>query len=150
MSRRLREVSTPDDWAALHAIRRATLFTAERHGSIVYDENHPDDRLPGNQCFLLVDGDTPVGVVRLDKRGDSGGVVRLVAIVSDRQQQGFGRTLSDLIDAEARARGMRRLFVNAYGAAAGFYRKTGWGEDSWEPAELVGIAADCIQMSKAL
>jgi GNAT superfamily N-acetyltransferase len=147
----LRKVETPGDWAAMHAIRRATLFAPGRHSdTIVYDEYHPDDRRPTNQCFVLVEDETPIGVVRLDTRGDSGGVVRLVAIAPHRQRQGLGTIMSRLVEEEAKARGMRSLFVNAYGLAVGFYRKTGWREDAWDPAELVGIAVACVQMSKPL
>ena len=47
MSYELRPVTTAQDRAAMHAIRRATLFTPDRPGGIVvYDENHPHDLDP--------------------------------------------------------------------------------------------------------
>ena len=147
----LRKVMTPQDWAALHSIRRATLFAPGRHADeIVYDDHHPDDRNPANQCFLLTYGGRPIGVVRLDPRGDKDGVVRLVAVVPDQQRRGHGRAMSELIDAEARRRGMNKLLINAHGSAVGFYERTGWAPETWDPGELLGIAAHCTQMTKRL
>jgi GNAT superfamily N-acetyltransferase len=151
MSHTLRAVSKPEDWAAMHRLRRSTLFAPGRHGEeIAYDENHPDDRSPGNQCFLLWGDDAPIGVVRLDDRGEGVGVVRLVAIAPELQRQGHGRAMSALIDAEASRRGMYRLLINAHNRAVGFYEKTGWTRETWDLRELVGIAAECGQMSKLL
>jgi N-acetylglutamate synthase-like GNAT family acetyltransferase len=147
----LREVSSLADWAAMHAIRRATLFAPGRHDdAVVYDDNHPDDRLAANQCFLFWLDDAPIGVARLDRRGEDEGVVRLVAIVPELQGRGHGRAMSDMLDDIARARGMTHLLVNAAHTATDFYHKTGWREFDWDPAELVSIAARCVQMRKAL
>ena len=135
----------------MHDLRRATLFARGRHGDeIVYDENHADDRDPDNHCLLLMWDGKPVGITRLDKRGANGGVVRLVAISPELQRQGHGRLLSALVEDEARARGMRWLFVNAHKSAVGYYENTGWRLESWDPGELVGLAAQCVQMSKTL
>ena len=151
MSYELRPVTTAQDRAAMHAIRRATLFTPDRPGGIVvYDENHPHDLDPANQCFLLVLEGTPIGVVRLDPRGEREGVVRLVAILPELQGQGHGRALSDLVDTEARRRGMQKLSLNARQSAVGYYERMGWTPEVWDAAELAGIAAHCTQMSKRL
>lgn len=150
MAHELRPVRTAADWQAMHDIRRATLFTEERHPGIVYDENHPLDRDPSHHPFLLTFGGTPIGVVRLDERGAGEGVVRLVAIVPHVQGQGHGRALGRLIEAEARRRGMHRLMLNAHKEAVGFYERTGWRAEVWDAAELADFAADCVQMVKAL
>lgn len=68
----------------------------------------------------------------------------------DRQRRGYGRLLQRLVEQEARRRGMRHLAVNAHRTAVGFYEKTGWQRQSWDPDELVGLAVDCVQMVKAL
>ena len=148
MAFQLKRVSLPAEWRAMHDIRRAVLFAPERH-AIVYDENHPDDRAEGNTPFLLFDDDAPVGVVRLDVRGEIG-IVRLVAIVADRQRHGLGRAMDAAVVAEARSRGIRLLRVNAAADAVGFYEKTGWHRASWNPAELIGIARDAVQMEKPI
>lgn len=148
MSHSLKRVTTPDDWAAMHAIRRAELIRPGRH-DVAYNENHPDDRAPDNIPFLLLEGARPIGITRLDLRGDSA-VVRLVAITAAEQRRGHGRALSQLIDAEARQRGVRTLLVNAAQDAVGFYEKTGWRQVEWDKAERTGLAADAVQMVKVL
>ncbi len=148
MTHSLKRVATPDDWASLHAIRRAELIHPGRH-AVAYDENHPDDRAASHLPFLLLDEERVVGTARLDLRGESA-VVRLVAITAAEQRRGHGRALSDLIDAEARRRGVRTLLVNAAPDAVGFYEKTGWHPVEWDKAERKGLAADAVQMMKVL
>ena len=151
MTYELRPVVTSEDWQAMHAIRRATLFVAGRHAiPIVYDDQHPDDRKPGNQCFLFLLDGRPIGVTRLDRRGADGGVVRLVAIAPDIQRAGHGRAMGAMVEDVARARGMTRLVINAAGTATGFYERTGWFPFGWDAAELAGIASHCVQMAKPL
>lgn len=146
----LKLVTTDEDWQALHAIRRATLFAPGRFDDdVVYDDNHPDDHAHGHMPFLLIEGDTPVGMVRLDVLGEIG-TVRLVAIVPELQGRGHGRALEALTAAEARQNGVKRLHVNAARAAAGFYEKTGWRREIWDLSELTGIASDCVQMVKEI
>ena len=144
----LKRVEATEDWRQLHAIRRAVLFSPGQH-KFEYDENHPDDRAEGNVPYLLLLDGAPIGVVRLDQRG-SLGVVRLVAIGSERQREGHGRIMSDLIDAEALRLGLTELRVNAAADAVGYYDKTGWKRGSWDPTELTGLAENCVQMTKSL
>lgn len=147
MTYELRPVTAEDDWRAMHDIRRATLFTEERHPGVVYDENHPHDREPNHQPFLLMLDGAPIGVVRLDDRGDEG-VVRLVAIVPVLQGRGHGRMLGRLVEAEARRRGMRRLMLNAFIGSIGFYEKMGWHAEVWDAAEATEYASRSMQMVK--
>jgi GNAT superfamily N-acetyltransferase len=144
----LKRVQQPAEWRAMHDIRRAVLFAPGRH-AIAYDENHPDNRAEGNMPFLFLDDNEPVGVVRLDVRGEIG-IVRLVAIVADRQRQGLGRAMDAAVIAEARSRGISLLRVNAAADAVGFYEKTGWHKASWNPAELTGMARNAVQMEKPI
>jgi GNAT superfamily N-acetyltransferase len=140
----LKIVDRPDQWRAMHDIRRAVLFAPERL-AVAYDEDHPDDRMEGNTPFLFCENDEPVGVVRLDAHGEIG-IVRLVAIVADRQRAGLGRAMDALLVAEARRRGISILRVNAAADAVGFYEKTCWRKQAWNPAELTGMARDAVQM----
>jgi GNAT superfamily N-acetyltransferase len=150
MGYELRVVTSPEDWRAMHDIRRAELFGPGRHGDdFVYDENHPADRDPANVPYVLVLDGVPIGVTRLDRRGTLG-VVRLVAIIRDKQREGHGRVLSELVEAEARRFGITRLQVNAHPNAVGYYERTGWKREEWDPAELVGIAAGGVQMVKGI
>src|SRR5262245_23844522 len=99
--------STVDQWASYHAIRREVLFEARGlHG--VYDDNHPDERAPGNHAKLLVHGADPVGVVRIDIDGTVA-ALRRVAIRTDLQGRGHGRVLLALAERFARDAGCMRL-----------------------------------------
>jgi len=149
MNHELRPVASEADWQAMHTLRRTTLFSPERRPGFVYDDNHPDDRDPANIPYLLMADGRPIGMVRLDFRGDTA-VVRLVAIAPDLQRQGHGTVLDRLVGDAARARGVRMLVVNSAPDAVGFYEKCGWTRHVWDAGELVGIAADCVQMRKAL
>lgn len=144
----LRPVASPEDLAAMHAIRRAALFTADR--GVVYNERHPHDLNPANQCFVLVFDGQPLGVVRLDPRGSNEAVVRLVGILPAAQGRGHGRALGALVEAEARRRGVSRLVLNARDGAVGFYEKSGWHAEVWDAAELAGSASTCVQMAKTI
>jgi GNAT superfamily N-acetyltransferase len=138
-----------DDWRAFHDIREAVLFVGR--GRIgIYDRNHPDDVAPQNRPLLLKLDGRPIGTVRLDDFGDGSGCLRLVGIIEPEQGRGHGRVLSELCEARMRVHGLHTLKVNAAPEAVGFYEKTGWRREIWNPAELAGIAKDCVQMVKHL
>jgi hypothetical protein len=40
--------------------------------------------------------------------------------------------------------------VNSAPEAVGYYEKMGWERFVWDSSELVGLAADCVQMVKRL
>ncbi|MCJ2035408.1 GNAT family N-acetyltransferase [Methylobacterium sp. J-068] len=141
-------MSSPSDWRHFHTLRRDILWTAR--GRTGYDENHPDDRRPDHHPLLLKCQDGPVGVVRLDDRRDGTGIVRLVAIAPDRRGQGLGRALGAGVEAKARGLNIDTLFVNAVPDAVGFYEAMDWERFCWDTSELVGDAANCVQMRKIL
>jgi GNAT superfamily N-acetyltransferase len=124
MTTNLRLLQAEDDegWRAYHGIRRHVLFELRGVGS--YDEEHPDEHRQGHFPLLFsVDG-MPAGTARLDVSDDVG-IVRLVAIISQRQGQGFGRTMMRAVETFAIARGIRRLEVHAAPDAVLFYQKQG-------------------------
>ena len=150
MTLELRAVQTDEEWAAMHDIRRQVLFAPGRQPlSIEYDENHPDDRGDGNVPHVLMLDEVPIGVARLDLKKDVA-IVRLVAIVPERQRNGYGDLMDQMLTEKARALGVKQLRVNAAPDAIGFYEKAGWRRESWDPDELVGIAGNCVQMVKDL
>jgi GNAT superfamily N-acetyltransferase len=73
-----------------------------------------------------------------------------VAIESEFQGQGHGRVLSHFLENYARRLGILTLYVNAAPEAVGYYEKLGWTPEVWNKAELIGIASQCLQMSKRL
>ena len=117
-------VTTPEHWDAYHRIRRSVLYDG-RGRTGVYDETHPDDRAPGHHPLLLLMGSRPIGVARLDVRGESG-TVRTVAISPDLQRAGYGRALMAGVERHAAVLGLSRLEVNAAADAVGFYEALGW------------------------
>lgn len=148
MNYKLHAVESEKDWSRLHDIRRTVLFAPGRH-SVAYNENHPDDRKEGNIPYLLDLDDRAVGVVRIDYRGTVA-VVRLVAIAETEHGKGHGRQLNAMIEAEATKHGVETLRVNAAPGAVGYYEKMGWKHAIWDASELVGLAKECVQMSKQI
>lgn len=76
--------------------------------------------------MIFVDGNGPVGAVRLDFTGNGNGVVRMVAIAVDRQRQGLGRAMMIAVERLAMAQNIVRLEAHAAPDAVGFYDKLGW------------------------
>ena len=142
------DVTSDDDWRNYHAIRRDVLWTAR--GRLVYDEGHADEYASTNHPLLLKLDGVPIGTTRLDQRGRGIGVVRLVAIRAQSQRHGHGRQLARMVERRAQQLGLTMLYVNAVSDAVEFYRKSGWQIFSWDPAELTGTFAVCIQMQKHL
>lgn len=149
MAYELVEVQAAPDWVAYHDIRRVELFENKgRHG--IYNDRHPDDLADFATPYLLKLDGRPIGTTRLDRRGPKEGVFRMVAITRPEQGRGHGRVMAGLVEERAFGFGIRTLLVNAAPEAVGFYEKTGWAPCTWDPAELIGIAAACIQMRKLL
>jgi N-acetylglutamate synthase-like GNAT family acetyltransferase len=148
MSYTLLKVASESDWRDYHALRRSILW--EARGRNGYDENHTDEYTSMNHPLLLKLNARPIGTTRLDDFGNGMGAVRLVAIAADVQRQGHGRVLSARVESYARRLGIEILVVNAAREAVGWYEKLGWTPYTCDPAELTGIAADCLQMRKQL
>jgi N-acetylglutamate synthase-like GNAT family acetyltransferase len=140
-------VNSVDDWDAYHDIRKAELFDARGSG-VTYDPDHPDESLPDNFPLLLKWKDVGIGTTRLDLRPDGAAVIRLVAVSRAEQRKGHGWILNDKVEAFARTKGVSRLLVNAAPEAVEFYERLGFHREAWSPAELTGIASECIQMTK--
>jgi GNAT superfamily N-acetyltransferase len=120
----LRAPNTPSDWAAYHAIRRRVLFELRGRGS-TYDAEHPDEHRPDHHPFLLWDGDTSVGVIRIDLHGEIA-VFRRVAVRDDMQRRGYGRRLLELATQFAERQGSVRIDSHVDADAVGFYSRCGF------------------------
>ena len=146
----LTPVDSAKDWAAMHALRRAELFA--RGPDLVYDENHPSNRQPGNTPLLLRFRGRVVGTVRLDLFGDGTACMRLVAIERAEQGKGHGRELARLFERLARDNGASRIVVNAHRDSIGYYDRLGFVREHWdEPSgERVGVAVGCVPMTKII
>ena len=142
------QVLTADEWQAVHDMRRAELFV--RHPGIRYDENHPDDRMPGHFLFLLLLNGEAIGTARLDLAAPRKGIMRLVAITRDKQRKGHGRVLQERFETFARGMGVTDLYVNAARDAVGFYERMGFIPEHFDDAARKGIADDTVPMRKRL
>ena len=91
-----------------------------------------------------------IATTRLDLLGDKIAAIRLVAVLRSEQGKGHGRVLSERTADFARCRKVTKLVVNAAPLAVGFYESMGFVREVWNSAELSEIAADCVQMTKAL
>jgi N-acetylglutamate synthase-like GNAT family acetyltransferase len=142
-------VSTPDEWVAYHAIRLAELFEAHGNGAL-YDPDHADEHRAGHFPLVLKLDGRPIGATRVDIVAPGVAGFRGVAITRSEQRRGHGRILNAESEAFARARGARKIVVNAHPTATGYWQRLGFVRESFNPAELVGAAAVCIQMAKYL
>jgi len=140
------QVLTADEWQAVHDMRRAELFV--RHPGIRYDQNHPDDRMPGHFLFLLLLNGQSIGTARLDLGARGQGIMRLVAIAKPEQRKGHGRVLQERFETFARGMGVTDLYVNAARDAVGFYERMGFIPEHFDDAVRKGIADDTVPMRK--
>ena len=127
----LRSPQDAHDWQAYHAIRRYVLF--ERRGQ-TYDDQHPDEFLPGHHAFLLKHAGAAIGVIRIDVDGTTA-IFRRVAILEEKQRLGHGRTLLYLAESFALTRGCNLLYSFVAPDAVGFYQKCGFEVDSKKRAD---------------
>jgi GNAT superfamily N-acetyltransferase len=141
-------VATAGDWDAYHHIRRTELFEARARNN--YDANHPDEFVASHYPLLLKWRERGIATTRLDLLGDKIAAIRLVAVLRSEQGKGHGRVLSKHTEDFARCRNVTKLVVNAWPLAVGFYERMGFVRETWNSAELTGIAADCVQMTKLL
>lgn len=116
--------TTSSLWATYHDIRRGVLF--ERRGRFgVYDANHPDEFKAHNFPKLLLFGEMPVGVIRIDIEGEIGRF-RRVAIKTSLQRQGHGRVLLALSEAFALGRRAVKVEASVAADAVEFYCRCGY------------------------
>ena len=123
----LRAPANDEEWRTYHAIRRKVLF--ENRGLLgVYKETHPDEFAHGNYPMILVHGDAPIGVLRIDVGGGMA-IFRRVAIREDMQRNGHGKVMLSL--AEDFARGKECMLLKSYvdPEAVGFYERCGFDHD---------------------
>lgn len=139
-------VRTQEEWDAYHRIRREELFEARgRLG--VYDATHPDEYKAGNTPLLLKKNGLGVATTRLDKLDDITAAIRLVAVTKSMQGTGLGQLLIARTVLLARTIGVARIVVNAAPSASGFYKRVGFLEETWDPAEPTRNTLAGVQMA---
>ncbi|HSD38507.1 MAG TPA: GNAT family N-acetyltransferase [Rhodocyclaceae bacterium] len=124
-------VSTPDEWIAFHAIRRAVLW--EARGRSDYDESHPDDRLPNHYPLLLYTGAIAAGVLRLDILEDRNtAAIRRLAVIPVMQKKGLGTKLIKHAEVLAADRTCVRIIARVARDAQSFWEKNGYAPEPEE------------------
>ncbi len=93
-------------------------------GLDLFDEDLEVER--GQWHFGLFDGDVLVGCVVAAPSGDKGVQIRQMAIDSDSQRTGRGRTLLESVEQMLIDRGVRHVVLHARDEAVGFYQKLGY------------------------
>lgn len=97
--------------------------------------------------FVVVDGDQPVGTARLRIPEPETAKPERVAVIEEYREQGVGRRLMELIEAEGREQGCARAVLHAQTHVIDFYEKLGY-EVTSEEFEEAGIPH--VEMEKQL
>lgn len=115
---RIRKTDWAQDQAPLAAIRRK-VFIEEQH---VPEDMEWDEHDVASVHFLAEDGGQPVGCVRLIPSGQ----ISRLSVLENRRSEGIGVALLQAAIAEARARGLKEVFLHAQTHATSFYEAAGF------------------------
>lgn len=116
---RIRKTDWSTDQEPLASIRRR-VFIEEQH---VPEEMEWDEHDTGCVHFLAVDdAGAATGCVRLLPTGQ----ISRLCVIEDRRTEGIGRRLLNAAVEEARAQGLRELFLHAQTHATSFYESAGF------------------------
>ncbi|KKW47652.1 hypothetical protein A3C21_03290 [Candidatus Kaiserbacteria bacterium RIFCSPHIGHO2_02_FULL_59_21] len=144
----LARVTTAEDWASYHDIRRTELF--EARGRSDYDPNYRGERDPNKTALLLKTNGRAIGTARFDILSPDIAAVRLVAITKKEQGRGFGRLLMKNLESLAKRQGISTLVLNAHPTAVGFYERLGFHKEAWVEPEPGRSDVERVQMTKVL
>ncbi|MHB1136147.1 MAG: GNAT family N-acetyltransferase [Coriobacteriia bacterium] len=114
--------ATDPRMAEVHAVRHEALFAPF---GIPRDDRWDDEGADRWHLAALVDGHV-VGYACLVLDPGGAGHVRQVSVSTNAREQGIGRALMLEVEAEARRRELRLLWLNARCTAEGFYHGLGW------------------------
>jgi predicted GNAT family N-acyltransferase len=103
------------------ALRRA-VFVDEQGVALAVDVDGNDESC--TQFLAWVNG-VPIGTARL-REVDAMAKAERVAVLDDFRGHGAGRALMNVVEANARAQGLRTVFVHAQRAAVPFYERIGY------------------------
>lgn len=130
----LRWIADERDFDAALAIR-VRVFCGEQG---VPDDEEPDEHDAAALHLLALDGDRPVGTLRVLRSGDVARIGR-VAVEADRRHRGIASRMLELALQRARAEGASSARLAAQVVATPLYERAGFAVES-EPFEEAGIA----------
>jgi GNAT superfamily N-acetyltransferase len=140
-------VVTSEQWSEYHAIRRKALFEDRGHFDR-YNSNHPDDRKKNNHPVILKYKEQTVAAMRIDIVLEKAfAIMRTIAVLTDKQRQGYGRIMLLLAENYALKNGCTSAVVFGLNESVGFYIKCGYEYYRWDPSESYGQG---VQMRKIL
>ncbi|MFZ5755627.1 MAG: GNAT family N-acetyltransferase [Pseudomonadota bacterium] len=115
---RIRRTDWAQDRAPLSAIRRK-VFIEEQH---VPEDMEWDEHDDTSVHFLAEENGQAVGCVRLIPTGQ----ISRLSVLESRRSEGIGQALLQAAIAEARAAGLREIFLHAQTHATSFYEAAGF------------------------
>lgn len=124
-------VETDEEWKEYHKIAEKEVFN-RHHPEIVYNNNHPDLKLPETSAYLLVQNETVYGACLLKKLSKSRLQLALLGIKSDFQKQGMGTKFLGFIEDYARENEYKSIVLNAHPSAVNFYKKSDYSDNFWK------------------
>lgn len=131
---------SPADWSVsrdrLRAVRQA-VFVQEQG---IPAELEWDDRDAGALHLLASAGETPIGVIRMLADGHLG----RMAVLAEWRRAGVGSRLLSAMLAQARHRGLRRVYLHAQADAVAFYARHGFAVYGG-PFREAGIAHQAME-----
>jgi N-acetylglutamate synthase-like GNAT family acetyltransferase len=146
MSCVLKQITTQQEWGHYHRIVKSQIF--DSHPEIVYDPNHPSLRDANKTFYLLYKNQQEIGTIIIEHYNEELAILRVVAIDSPWQNQGYGGVLLRKAEEIIIKKNHRKILLHANPAACNFYRQHHYSEMdfSFDPKTF----ADTIDMGKVL
>lgn len=119
---RIRRTRWAADQEKLAALRRK-VFIEEQHVPEDLEWDEYDE--PSTHFLAETAGGVPVGCIRLIPSGQ----ISRLCVLDERRSEGIGRALLETVIAEARASGLREIFLHAQTHATSFYESAGFSVD---------------------
>ncbi len=111
----------PSDLPACHDIRRRVFIDEQR----VPEHEEMDDLDAASTHLIACRDGRAIGTARL-RSVDGDAKAERVAVLSEQRERGVGRLLMQHLEIEARARGLRRMVLNAHVSVIPFYERLGY------------------------
>lgn len=126
------DLARVDELPVAEAVRRAERALAEQLPEGVATKDH--------WLFTLCEAGRRVGTLWYSRTKDGAAFLDDVTIAPDERRKGHGRTALALLEADAKARGCRRVVLNVYGhnpGALALYEQAGYATKRREMAKPI-------------
>jgi ribosomal protein S18 acetylase RimI-like enzyme len=142
----LEKITTSEELAHYHRITKAELF--DSNPDIIYDTNHPSLTDSKNSLYVFYNKNEIIGVSMLAHYDDEIAIIRLLAIDTKFQNQGYGHCLLKFAEEIIKEKPYKKILLHARPNAYNFYIKNGYTnmDFSFDPLTF----ADSIDMGKVI